>query len=1235
MPNLRLRHAFVAVMVMLAMLAQGTWALAGTTGNLSGTLTDSTTGKPIAAATISVVSPSQSASATTDAGGHFTILSLAPDTYDVSVTKDGYAPTSLAGVSIFADQTQTIALTTHPELKTIARVTSRAAGALIKPGQTADVYSVNAATAAKVTGLGGGGSLDQAYSAIATMPGAYVPVGGAGWYQTVYIRGGDYDQVGYEVDGVPVNRAFDNYPSSTASALGQQELQVYTGANPADSEGQGLSGFINQVIKTGTYPGFGNSDLALGGPIFYHKAMIEAGGASPSRNFSYYAGFAGYDQAYDYLDQNNGVGYQNIWGTPFGPCPPNAAQPSVTLPGCFNGSTYMGLGSGPTPWYVLGGTGYNGLEEIQDRENVVNLHFALPHKFDSGRDDLQLLWQDSDLKTWGYDKASDWAGPSTACFYAASYGFLLGNTSACTPANEAAALGAFHSYPNSLVWTGQDGGTVGLTTPAGSLAPVVKYGFPSAPADLAYGQSPIPFGTDDSVDNAIGMAKIQYQKNFGSTAYFRVYGYTVFSNWFNWGPNSANDFYSGSTPTDYELSTHTRGVSGLFADQLTPNNLLQVQGSYTDATSLRMNNLTMFFGAGGAAAVLVSSANPTAGICYTAPTVAGPATAANCDNGATTISVGGLQAAQTAGQTLDVAGGVPAGTTCGGSSCEWYLAGNGYNGRYNTVEPKFASGSIVDEWDPNDKLHINLGLRYDSFTYVPSVTNTPVRDFWTAAFNQSWCVKVGGTAERTAPGAACPAGYTAANFNDVSATQNYTVMQPRIGLTYSMDPLNVLRLNYGEYDQAPNAAFEQYDAFNANLPDANRNFFILGFNAPTHHIVPELSYNTDASWEHQLKGTDMSFKLSPFIRQTRDQIQQFYLDLKTNFVSGLNVGQQTSEGVEFQFQKGDFNRNGFSGLLSYTYTDAYVKYKAAPNGATPITTIDQQIEAYNGYTKGCAAGGSSASASQFGLPVCGATPTGVAAAPCYAAGAPDPTCTATGTIANPYWNSPTMPLYDPFGSYAPYDLFAGPAPGAGNYGSFVAPHVATLVLNYKWNKFAVTPAFQISAGSKWGYPISTLGVLPDTCTTALGATSGDPRYPYGAAGGSSYNALGCVTNGVAIPNPATGKFDPVGGFVAPTRLTISTQLSYDVSPRVSVVATLANLVDTCWGGSQGAWSAPAGIPKNWICGFGGGYSGVGINPAGNNYNPPLSTVQPFQQQSYYPGISHLPFNAYVDFKIKL
>ena len=62
------------------------------------------------------------------------------------------------------------------------------------------------------------------------------------------------------------------------------------------------------------------------------------------------------------------------------------------------------------------------------------------------------------------------------------------------------------------------------------------------------------------------------------------------------------------------------------------------------------------------------------------------------------------------------------------------------------------------------------------------------------------------------------------------------------------------------------------------------------------------------------------------------QIQQFYLSQATGFVSGLNVGQQTSQGVEFEFDKGDFARPGLAARLTFAYTNSYINYTALSNG---------------------------------------------------------------------------------------------------------------------------------------------------------------------------------------------------------------------------------------------------------------------------------------------------------------
>ena len=92
-------------------------------------------------------------------------------------------------------------------------------------------------------------------------------------------------------------------------------------------------------------------------------------------------------------------------------------------------------------------------------------------------------------------------------------------------------------------------------------------------------------------------------------------------------------------------------------------------------------------------------------------------------------------------------------------------------------------------------------------------------------------------------------------------------------------------------------------------------------------------------------------KLTPFLRKTQDQIQNFYLDQKTGFQSGLNVGRQTSQGVELEVDKGDFSRNGLAARLSFTYTNSYINYTKLDNGGTIIDGFNANIAQYNGFTK--------------------------------------------------------------------------------------------------------------------------------------------------------------------------------------------------------------------------------------------------------------------------------------------
>src|SRR5271166_6697213 len=191
-------------------------APAGTTGTLvTFALTDVNT--PVAGAKVSATSPSQSENGVTDERGKFTFVALSPDTYAVTVSKPGFRAATQEGVDVFADNTRTVYVFVQRDIKTIATVSVSAGSSLVNPGTTVDVYSVNRPLQQTLVGLNGGGDLDSAYSAITAVPGAFVPPGQSGWNQAIFIRGGGYNEIGYELDGIPTNRSFDNLPTGNLS----------------------------------------------------------------------------------------------------------------------------------------------------------------------------------------------------------------------------------------------------------------------------------------------------------------------------------------------------------------------------------------------------------------------------------------------------------------------------------------------------------------------------------------------------------------------------------------------------------------------------------------------------------------------------------------------------------------------------------------------------------------------------------------------------------------------------------------------------------------------------------------------------------------------------------------------------------------------------------------------------------------------------------------------------------
>ena len=274
-------------------------AFAGTTGILSGTVTDSATSAPLANVQISAVAPTGRATATTNSHGFFSIAGLSPDTYSVSFTIAGYEPISIPGQNVFADLTTTVSTTLVKSLKTIVHVTSRSMGGAFQPNQTVNTYNVTQHQVQTILGT----SLNLAESTLITsLPGGSLDSSG---YPV--IRGGRENEENFEFEGIPFTDAFTNQFTNSLSVpgLGLQSAQLTPGLGNASQDNYG-TGTFNLIAKRGAYPGFATGLFGIGSPAFQHIVNAEWGFASPNGRISAYMALSDNNQnsAFNTLSMN-------------------------------------------------------------------------------------------------------------------------------------------------------------------------------------------------------------------------------------------------------------------------------------------------------------------------------------------------------------------------------------------------------------------------------------------------------------------------------------------------------------------------------------------------------------------------------------------------------------------------------------------------------------------------------------------------------------------------------------------------------------------------------------------------------------------------------------------------------------------------------------------------------------------------------------------------------------------
>ena len=452
--------------------------------------------------------------------------------------------------------------------------------------------------------------------------------------------------------------------------------------------------------------------------------------------------------------------------------------------------------------------------------------------------------------------------------------------------------------------------------------------------------------------------------------------------------------------------------------------------------------------------------------------------------------------------------------------------------------------------------------------------------------------------------------------NDYPSSYAQSYVEPRLSATFTVNPDAVLRVSAGKYAQQPQNYQIQYNTAQPNLASTLLGFIPFGYDSPLHQAQAQFSYNYDFSYEQHFKGTDVSMKLTPYYRWATNQLYET-VNLPSLGVSpSFNAGTERVDGVELQITKGDFNKDGFSGNLSYTYTNASEMWNDYPDSTIgPVDQYNQDIEEFNALT---GAGGGSRCYTNAGK------------------GKPAPKCGPT-SIRNPYFAMSPQPTLAPHGWYAPGLDFP-----------YLSPNTLALVLNYKRGRFAFTPTMSLAEGTTYGTPADVQGLDPRSCHANQGSIHIATPNPGNADYTSCSFALtsdGSDPGTLYIPNPQTGSFDTFGEFRQPWQFNLGLQMSYDFTPRISGRFIVSNLLNRCFGGSNEPWTR-AYPPNGVIC----GYSSNIFYNGGNYYNgsSPSDVAangakqNPFFSQSFVPSFGDpfsanypLALNMYFSLQVKL
>ncbi|RPI07129.1 MAG: TonB-dependent receptor [Ignavibacteriae bacterium] len=222
----------IALLVCMAMMST---VVAGTTGKISGTITDAAKGEALISTNI--VLSGTSLGATTDLDGNYTIVNIPPGIYSATISMVGYRSLRIDNIKVNVDLTTKLDAQLQEESVQLETMVITAERPLVTKDNTGSLSSVSADQLKNLP--------VQTISDVLRLDAGIVEA-----RRSLHIRGGRTGEVSYWVDGIATTDVYDGSNGVRVENAAIQELQVISGTFNAEY-GQAMSGIVNTITKEG------------------------------------------------------------------------------------------------------------------------------------------------------------------------------------------------------------------------------------------------------------------------------------------------------------------------------------------------------------------------------------------------------------------------------------------------------------------------------------------------------------------------------------------------------------------------------------------------------------------------------------------------------------------------------------------------------------------------------------------------------------------------------------------------------------------------------------------------------------------------------------------------------------------------------------------------------------------------------------------------------------------------